>query len=257
MSTSAGKAIWQLAFQNSPIILYNGLAKNFPGHMLPLMALTEAINFPAGLLSGGDQLSLDNSFANFEPIGGTLLKQRFGRYPFANQGVAANAVIQDPLEVSIRMTSFAKGELGYFLKFAIMEALQLALYNHNTSEGTYIVMTPSHVYANCLMKDLREASTGITKQPQNAWIFDFEQPLLTLNDLESAQSSLLSKISNSLQITGQNPAWSSISSAGSTSTGLATPALSPVATNSAAAGVITHSSLPDLPGFPNAGPNIP
>lgn len=244
MSTSAGKAIWQLAFQNSPIILTGGLAQGIPGVMLPLMALTEAINFPAGLLAGGDNIGMDGFFASFEPIGGTLINQQIGRYPFANQGVAANATIQEPLHVSIRMVTPAKGNLGYFLKLAIMEALQATLSFHNAQGGTYIVMTPSYIFANCILKSLREASSGITKQPQNAWVFDFEQPLLTLNDIESAQNSLLGKISNSLQITGE-PAWSGIASAGASTVGLAGPGLSPPLTSSAAGSIIT-TQLPDL-----------
>lgn len=238
MSISAGLAVWKLAFQLSPIILTGGLAKVMPGQMLPLIAITEALNFPLGLLSGGsDSLDLDGFFANFDPLpGATLINQDLARYPFGNQGIAANAVIQQPLVVSMRMTTPAKGPLGYFLKLAVFQALQAALSLHNQSGGTYIVMTPSYVYTSCVLRALRDTSGGGSRQPQNAWTFDFEQPLITLSDIQAAQSSLMSQISGSLQLPGQTPAWSGIGAAGGTTTGLAGTVLSPALTNSAAAG---------------------
>lgn len=242
MSISVGLAVWKLAFQLSPIILTGGLAKLMPGQMLPLVAITEALSFPLGLLSGGsDTLDLDGFFANFEPLpGGTLINQDLARYPFGNQGIAANAVIQQPLRFSLLMKTPAQGPLGYFLKLAVFQSLQAALNQHNKSGGLYIVMTPAFVYTNAVMLDLRDTSSGATKQPQNAWTFDFEQPLITLNDIQAAQSSLMSQISSSLQINGQNPAWSGISAAGGTTTGLAGPSLMPALTNSAAAGTIPY-----------------
>jgi hypothetical protein len=255
VSISTGLAVWKIAFQASPVILTGGLAKLMPGQMLPLFAITDALSFVTGLLSGAsDSLDLDNLFANFEPLpGATLINQDLARYPFGNQGIAANAVIQQPLTISMRMVTPAQGPLGYFLKLAVFQALQAALYAHNTSGGTYIVMTPSFIYTNCVMRALRDTSSGATKQPQNAWTLDFEQPLITLNDIQSAQSSLMSAISNALQLPGQTPAWSAISSAGLTTTGLAGPALMPALTNSGAA--ITTSALAPIPGVSAIGFN--
>lgn len=257
MSLSVGLAVWKLAFQLSPIILTGGLAKIMPGQMLPLIALTEALSFPLGLLSGGsDSLDLDGFFANFEPLpGATLLHQDLARYPFGNQGIAANAVIQQPLRFSMLMKTPAHGPLGYFLKLAVFQTLQAALYQHNTRGGTYIVMTPSFVYTSAVMLDLRDTSSGETRQPQNAWTFDFEQPLITLSDIQSAQSSLMSQITAATQVTGQSPTWSGISAAGGTTSGLAGPSLVPALANSAGAGNITTTALAPLPGFPAQGYN--
>jgi hypothetical protein len=245
MSISAGLAVWKLAFQLSPIILTGGIAKSMPSQFLPLVAVTEALNFPQGLLAGGANLDLDNFFANFEPLpGATLLNQDIARYPFANQAVAANAVIQQPLTISMRMVTTAKGPLSYFLKLAIFQTLQTILQTHNQRGGTYIVLTPSFVYTSCIMRSLRDTSSAQTKQVQNAWTFDFEQPLVTLSDIESAQSSWVSQITNSLQQTGQTPAWSS----GVAATTQAGPSLIPAVTNSAAGSAIPGYAASVAPG---------
>ena len=237
-------AVWKLAFQLSPIFLVGGLVQFMEGVMVPLIAITEALNFPAGLLSGGENLDLDDFVGNFETIPGTkLISYEFAKFPFANQNVAANAGIKKPLRVSLRMVTTAKGNLGYFLKFAIFTALQAAIDAHQQLGGSYLVLTPSGLYANCLLLDLTDVSSGTTKQPQNAWQWDFEQPLIALNDLSSAQSTLLSAISNALNITGQNPGWASVGAAGTSTLGGAGPALVPSLGTTGASGI---STLPQV-----------
>ena len=72
--------------------------------MLPIISITEALNFTVGILSGGENIELDDFFANYQPIpGGTLIDQDIGEYPFANQSVAANAVIAKPLKIPMMM----------------------------------------------------------------------------------------------------------------------------------------------------------
>src|SRR5262245_23416693 len=113
MSASAGLIAWSLAFQKSPIILIDGWAA-FLGGYLPLIAITEAINFPLGVLSGGNDIGLDNFFANFRPLpGASIARQVVGHYPFANQAIAANATIQQPLVVSMEMTVISNTRFGY------------------------------------------------------------------------------------------------------------------------------------------------
>ena len=200
MGISAGLAAWRLAFEISPIILQNGIAPNITGGILPLISITESINFTAGLLSGGNPLDFDDFFAHFVPLpGSSLNRQIIGKYPFANQAVAANAVIQQPTNVSLRMICPAKGDLGYALKLAIMTALQSAIKQHNASGGTYIVATPSFIYTNCVFLDLTDVSRSDDKQAQNTYQWDFEVPLLTLQDAQAAQAGLMS------QLTAQTP----------------------------------------------------
>lgn len=205
---SAGLTAFQLAFQVSPIILVNGLVGSIPGGMLPVIALTEAINFPDGLLSGGSSINLLDFFAHYRPMpGSSLLDQDLGRYPFANQQVAANAVIQQPLTISMRMDIPVNKTLGYAAKLAIMELLVAALNQHNTSGGTYIVSTPAHIYIGCVLRSLRDASGGQSLQAQNAYQWDFEVPLLTLGAADQALNSLNNLISSALPIQGQPTAF--------------------------------------------------
>jgi hypothetical protein len=234
-----GGTAWKLSFQLSPIILTGGIAQNVPGGMLPIISITEALNFTLGLLSGANDLDLDNFFANFEPLPGSrLASNQYGKYPFANQAVAANAVIQQPLTISLLMRIPVRQPLGYAAKLATMSALQQAITQHTQSGGTFTVATPSYIYTNCLLDDLRDVSSGQSKQPQTAFQWDFEQPLITLAQAQQAQNSMMSKISSGVQTDGSLSGLSP--TIGSPST-LATPSISPAASGPAGAGVASTS----------------
>ena len=210
MSISAGGVAFKMAFQLSPIIFTGGIASFIPGGMLPIILITQALSFAEGLLSGGDDLDLDDFFANFVPLpGSTLGTQTIGKYTFANQAVAANAVIRQPLNISLRMICPARGEAGYALKLATMTALQAAVANHNASGGTYTIATPSYFYTNCVFLDLKDTSNNASQQAQNTYQWDFEQPLLTLQDAIQAQNNLMSQITAGTPISGA-PTWSGL-----------------------------------------------
>ncbi len=199
MSVSAGLAAFKLSFQLSPIIFTGGIAAGItaalPGGGLPIILITEALNFTEGLLAGAEDLNLDDFFANFHPLpGSTLIDQQIGKYPFANQAIAANAVIRQPLTISMRMICPARQEAGYALKLATITALQAAFAAHNGSGGTYTVATPSYFYTNCVMNGMRDTSNAQSAQAQNTYQLDFEQPLLTLQDAIQAQNNLMSQI---------------------------------------------------------------
>lgn len=231
-----GTAAFKLAFQLSPIILTNGIAGNIPGGMLPIIAITEPLNAATGLLGGTDTIDLDDFFAHFQPMpGGTLIDQQVGTYPFANQAVAANAVIAQPLTYSMLMQCPAQHRLGYAGKLAIMMALQAVLSQHNASGGAYTVITPSFFFTNMLMTGMRDASNGASHQPQNAWQLDFMRPLLTLSEAEQVQNSLMSKLSSGTQIQGQ-PAWSGLSPTVGAPDSLAAPGLFPTSSGLPGAG---------------------
>lgn len=231
---SPGLAAFKLAFQLSPIVLNNGIASAIPGGSLPIIAITEALDFTVGILSGGENIELDDFFANFQPIpGGNIISQLIGKYPFANQSVAANAVIAQPLQISMLMVCPVREPLGYYTKVATMLALQAALKQHNLSGGTYTIVTPAAFYDNCVMLSMTDVSNTESKQVQNAWRLDFEQPLLTLQQAQQQMNSTMSKISSGTQTDGSTSGLSS--TLGSPSTA-ATPTVVPSATTSAAAG---------------------
>jgi hypothetical protein len=230
MGISPGLAAFKLSFQLSPIVLTGGIAASIPGGMLPIVSLTQAVDFTEGLLSGGNELTdLDDFFANFHPLPGTeLLAQQLGKYPFANQAIAANAVIRQPLPVSYRMVCPAGGESGYALKLATMLALQAALSQHNAQGGTYICATPSFFFTSCVFLRMFDTSNTNDKQAQNTWQWDFEQPLLTLSDAVGAQqslNSLMGQINGGTAVT--SPSWTGLSPTVNNPSSLAGPATVP------------------------------
>lgn len=215
-----GRSAYDLAFQVSPIILVNGIAKGTLGGMLPIIALTgQAAAFAQGAVTGG--LSTEDFFARFLPVpGSTIVNNTIGTYPFANQQVAANAVIQQPLTISLEMISPVKVTGGYLSKLAIFTALQSSLVAHNSAGGTYNIATPAYIYTNCIMTGMQDVTAGDTNQKQIIWQMDFVQPLITGQQATAAYNSLMAKASNGQQIT--SPEWSSaVAASGQPSQGAA------------------------------------
>lgn len=232
-----GTSIYRLGYELSPIILTNGIATNIPGGALPIIAITEALNFTVGLLSSGSVESLDDFFAHFSPLpGSTLVDNTIGTYPFANQAVAANSLIAQPTRISMLMTCPARNELGYFTKFATFLALEAALTQHNATAGTYTVITSTAIYTNAIMTGMRDISQGDTKQPQTGWQMDFICPLLTLEQAQSAQNSLMSKLSNGTQISG-DPSWTGSGTTVGNPASIASPSVVPAGGNTVGTGV--------------------
>lgn len=239
MGMSPGYAAWKLAFGISPIIFVGGIANNILGGMLPIMLLTQSADFADGILSGATtDLSLDDYFAQYEPLpGGTLADYQFGVYPFANQSVAANAVIQQPLAFSMLMVCPVKGNENWLSHLDVMTALQSAIAQHASLGGTYTVATPKQIYTNCLLTKLTDVTSGDSKQPQAMWQWDFFQPLLTLSQAAQALNALLGKMSSGTQILGQ-PSLSGGSPTVGAPYSLATPPTIPAATSLPGAGAI-------------------
>jgi hypothetical protein len=224
-----GFVAFKLAYQVSPILLTGGLAGQIPGGVLPIIAITEAASFFSGLLTGPDNIELDNFWATFRPMpGGTLIDNQIGTYPFANQAVAANAIIAQPLVLSMLMQCPARAGLGMITKLITVTALKLALDQHNQSGGTYTVVTPSYFYTNGILLNMRDVTPGDSvDQPQSHWQLDFAFPLLTLNAAQQLQNNLMAKLTNGSQVDGQ-PAWSGTSPTVGAPNSLAAPSLIPV-----------------------------
>jgi hypothetical protein len=234
MPYSAGQFAYKLAFEISPITLTGGVAQNIPGGMLPLVSVTQASSF-TGFISGGTNVDPDDFFANFYPLpGSSLIEQQIGHYPFANQTVAANAIIVQPLTVSLLMRVPVRDTGGYASKLAQMTSLRDALHQHNTSGGTYTVATPSYFYTNTVMLGMHDVSSGETLQAQIAWRLDFEQPLISLQDAVSAQNLMMSQLSSGVQTTGAN---FGLSPTVGIPPSLAGPSVSPAAAGTASSGV--------------------
>jgi hypothetical protein len=206
MGQPAFSSVYDLAFQVSPIILVGGIAANTLGGMLPIIALTgQAASFVQGALSDG--LSTNDFFARFVPIPGSTL---------VNQTVAANATIQQPLTVSLRMIAPVKDEAGYLTKTAIWTSLQNSLVAHNAAGGTYTIATPWYIYTNCLLTTITDTTGGDTKQQQIFAQWDFFQPLINQQQANSAYNSLMSKLNGGAPVSAPAAGgsfWSSTATA--------------------------------------------
>lgn len=228
---SDARTIFQLGYEVSPIIFTGGIAANIPGGMLPIIAITEATSFVLGLLQGNVGTSLDNYFAHYKPLpGGTLTNNQIGQFPFANQSVAANAIISQPLNISLEMACPVRQSGGYLGKQVIFAALQSAIQQHTAAGGTYTVATPAFIYTNLILTGLRDITGSDSKQAQIHWQWDFTKPLVALADATTANNSLMSLIAGGLPISGV-PSWSgAISTIGSVVSGAAASVI-PAASN--------------------------
>lgn len=207
MGISAGAVAFKLAYQISPIMFSGGIASSIPGQLLPLLAISGAIKFANGLLSPGTTVpDLDSYFAYFQPLaGGTLIDQQIGMYPFANQAVAANATIQQPLTISMLMICPVGAGGGYASRLAIMSSIQSAFDQHNKAGGSYSVATPSFIYPNCTMTAMTDVSSTATKQVQNTYKLDFLKPLISMQDAAQAYNAQMGKIAANVPSAGTAP----------------------------------------------------
>jgi len=221
-TSSAASFVYDLAFQVSPIILVGGIASNSIGGMLPIIGLVgQSAAFLQGALSSSG-FSLDAFFARFVPVpGATIINQQISSYPFANQQVAANATIQQPLNISLHMIAPVKETAGYLTKLAIFTSLQSSLQAHNAAGGTYTIATPARIYTNCILTAMTDITGGDHKQQQIIWQLDFVQPLVTKQAAGSAYNALMAKLNGGSQVTPPTAAGTSIWSSAATAVGSA------------------------------------
>ena len=218
---------YQLSYQVCPIFFTNGIAGNNGGMMpitqilqpgTPAPSLTSIISSLAGIGAGAN---LDQAFAHFRPIpGGTLAKFSPALYPFANQQVASNAVIFEPLTISLHMDIPVQTPGGFQYKFVTMSSLQAAIQQHVNLGGTFTVATPAFIYLNALLLDLVDASTPDSATPQNAFQWNFLLPLVTLQAAQAAQSTFMTNITNGTPTNGSNAATATTSTQPSVTTGV-------------------------------------
>lgn len=207
-----GRVIYELGFQISPILFTGGIADMAPFGILPVIAITETgYDFGASgtaLAAAGaivttainalNTKSLDDFFAHFTPVqGGKLANYAIGMYPFANQSVAANAIISEPLTISLRMIIPVNKPGGHTAKLITMMALQSSIQAHVNKGGTFTIATPVNFYTNCILTGLTDVSQG-SPIPQNAWQWDFIQPLVTLQQAQAAQNTFMSHTGSGL-----------------------------------------------------------
>ena len=186
--TSLAQTTFSAAFGTAPIWLQGGIAQAIGGYA-PLNAV----------LPGMNNLEF---IAQYKPLAGsTLAKWQVAEYPFANFATAANAVVQQPLDISMLMVCPAQTGGGLIIKQAILTALQFGIQKHISTGGTFTVLTPAFAYANCLLTSIRDITPPADKQVQYMYQWDFTQPLITSSQSQSILGTLMNKVSNGLPTT--------------------------------------------------------
>ena len=239
MPMSPGQADFQMAFEISAVTLAGGIASGVFGGMMPLLSLI-------GGGSAGDQ-----AFGHFRPLPNTaLILNQVGHYPFASLAIAANAIIKEPLPISMLMICPVQNEGGYAQKLGIMTALQSTLARHCANGGTFNVATPSFFFSDLILTGLHDC-TGEGNQPQVMWKWDFEKPLITQADAQATQNQLLSKISQGLPTDGSQsgPGASGAASASA-------PQGSSVAAATPSAGIPSFGMTTTVPYLSNSGSSM-
>lgn len=173
------RELYKLGFEISPVILCDGIAQSIPGGMLPIVALTQSASFVTGLIGGAINLTdLDKYFCHWRPVqGGTMVDYDIARYPFANQTVAANALLAQPLRISLLMDAPVNENTGAMTKLVTLSALQSVLQAHANLGGTFIVATPALIYSGCVLRTVKDVTSSSEPIAQRTWTWDFEQPL--------------------------------------------------------------------------------
>lgn len=177
---SAGLTNFETKYALTPIILTGGIASSGSGG-LPISTLTGGLSPP---------------FAHYYPLqGGTLIQNQVATYPFANQAIAANAIIVQPNTISLMMVCPAKEGWAWSSKTPVMTGLQNSLSVHINKGGLFSVATPSYIYVGCILMSLRDISSD-PRQPQSEWQWEFFQPLTSQSQAQQALNSLTQKIAN-------------------------------------------------------------
>lgn len=151
---------------------------------------------------------IDQYFAHFKVVsGGTLQEWTTAEYPFASMVMAANAVIQQPLKVSLMMLCPAKAttetnqyQNNLLDRASKMSSMKAQLETHIASGGTFGVNTPSYYYNNCLLTSLVDASVQSEKQVQYMWQWNFTQPLITQSQASQVYNNLYNKMAQQVPI---------------------------------------------------------
>lgn len=205
-------ADFQLSYQICPIVLMAGIAGT---GVLPIADLlnpgagSSLQTSAAGIVSSPKASSSNNSatFGSFRVLpGGSLMDNDTAKYPLATMSVAANAIITNPLRFAVEMVTPAGGDVTLSQRLSIFTSLKNVLDNHIAAGGYFNVATPAFIYTGCLLLNLVDSSdVPDGAQTQTRWVWNFEQPLITLQAAQAAVNNAMSKVSGQTYNAGQPP----------------------------------------------------
>ncbi len=193
--SAIGRPAFDIVHELSPILLKNGIAENRAEKLMLIGEITQPL--PPLPFSQNDGF-----FAHWKTIGGgSLMQNTVAQYPLANQATAGNAVIQQPVNISMLMYCPATGTYDVALRKMFISNIMTSINLHIRLGGLFVVYTPFFIYDNCILIGIRDASEGSVPELQNALIFDFIRPMIMdEQEAETAQNSFMSKITNGQKI---------------------------------------------------------
>lgn len=223
-------ADFQLTYQVNPIVLVAGAAGT------GVMSLTSILN-PGGI--GGAF-----AFGSFRVLpGGTLIDNDNAKYPLATMAVAANAIITNPLRFAIEMATPASSSISLKQRLGAFKTLKSVLDNHISMGGYFNVATPAFLYTGCLLLNLSDASdVPDGAQTQTRWVWNFEQPLLTVTQADAVVSEGMAKIAGQTYNAGDPPGSKPLL------TSVSTPSIGQQVTPNADSSAAVTQPIPITPG---------
>jgi hypothetical protein len=221
-------ADFQLSYQVCPIVLIGGIAGT---GVLPIASLLnpgQSSQNVQEVTSATSDFNVDPTrvsaaldaftFGSFRVLpGGTLMDNENAKYPLATMSVAANAIVTNPLRLAVEMVTPASGDVTFSQRLSIFTSLKNVLDHHIAAGGYFNVATPAFIYTGCLLLNLVDASdVPEGAQTQTRWVWNFEQPLITLRQAEAAVNVAMGKVTgqtyNAGQPPGKKPLLTSVSS---------------------------------------------
>ncbi len=196
---------FRLAYEIAPIMLVGGIAANLNNGSASILMVTEGDE-------GANYADPNDYFAHFRPMpGGTLIDFDSAKYPIFSMAMAANAMLQKPLRIGLRMDCPARtGRNNYPSIQTTITRIQQQLQAHILAGGTFTVATPGFIYQNCLLIGVRDVSSVSGAKVQTAFELDFEQPLITQAQAQQTYGSLMNKLANGLPVSNP-PSYSGVS----------------------------------------------
>ncbi|MDF7673947.1 hypothetical protein PT277_08015 [Acetobacteraceae bacterium ESL0709] len=199
----AGRDIGQLAYVISPVILQEGIAKKMGG-LAPILLFTEAIDFLNGMLSGAMRgnlniPSLDTLWCHWKqgPTSAAatnfLIQNEISPKPMENLTAAGNAFNSQFPAVSLQMMCPARGPGAMVTKMATIMVLQRVLVRHQELGGRYIVMTPSYIWTDMVLKRVSDITEKPEQHPSSVYRFDFRRPITELKDVKTVADNIKKK----------------------------------------------------------------
>lgn len=206
-------ADFQLSYQVCPIVLVGGIAGT---GVLPIANLLNPSAASGGFTTSSTGAVVESStpvardaftFGSFRILpGGTLMDNENAKYPLATMSVAANAIITMPLRFAIEMVTPASADVTFSQRLSIFTSLKNVLDNHISAGGYFNVATPSYIYTGCLLLNLVDASdVPDGAQVQTRWVWNFEKPLITLEQAQAVVNNAMSKVTGQTYNAGDPP----------------------------------------------------